>query len=168
MTVKIEGLSETDAALAALGKSLGKAVLRRVGKAALQPMAAVAQRLAPDDPATSEAIADTVIVSTKRPKGSKSASTKAFAAARGAGLSVSEARSAARAASSGEVEVFMGPNRDPKNVQQEFGNSRHAAQPYMRPAWDTGKSIALDAIKDDLWAEVEKTAARKARREAKG
>lgn len=166
-TVKIEGLDDLDAALAELGKSLGRSVLRRVGIKALQPMAAQARALAPDDPATPRSIAETIIVTTKRPPGAKSAGARAFAAARGAGLSTAEARSAARAAGSGDVEVFMGPNRAPKNVQQEFGNSRHAAQPFMRPAWDAGARPAVEDIGRDLWAEIEKAAARKARRLAR-
>ncbi|MER2507452.1 MAG: hypothetical protein ABTQ27_01705, partial [Amaricoccus sp.] len=42
MKIRVEGLSETEAALAALGKSLGRAVLRRVGIRALTPMAEAA------------------------------------------------------------------------------------------------------------------------------
>lgn len=163
----IEGLAACEEALAALGKSLGKGVLRRVGIKALQPMAERARASAPNDPDTAASIADTIIVSTKRPKGAASASARAFAAKRGAGGSVEDARAAAKAASSGAVEIFMGPNRDPKAVQQEFGNRNHGPQPYMRPAWDSEREPAVTEIGKDLWAEIERTAARKAARDAR-
>ncbi|WP_276946667.1 HK97 gp10 family phage protein [Haematobacter massiliensis] len=165
--VKVEGLADLEAALADLGKSLGRAVLRRVGKAELEPMADRARAMAPDDPATSASIADTIIITTKRPAGQKAAGAVAFARARAAGLSAGEARAAARAAGTGDVDIFMGPNRDPKAVQQEFGNSLHVAQPYMRPAWDAQKSALPEAIGKALWTEIQKAAARKARRDAK-
>lgn len=165
--VRLEGLAETEAALAALGKSLGRAVLRRVGIRALTPMAEAARAMAPDDPATSESIAETIIVTTKRPARAKSAAQRAYGAVRYAGGSVEAARAAAKGAGSGVVEVFMGPNRDPKAVQQEFGNSRHGPQPFMRPAFEAGKLGALEAVADDLGAEIARTAARVARRAAR-
>jgi len=165
--IRVEGLSETEAALAALGKSLGRAVLRRVGIRALTPMAEAARAMAPDDPATPESIAETIIVTTKRPTRERSAAARAYGAVRYAGGSVAEARAAAKAAGAGTVEVFMGPNRDPKAVQQEFGNSRHGPRPYMRPAWEAGKMGALEAVRDDLGAEIARTAARAAARAAR-
>lgn len=165
--VKIEGLRETEEALRALGKSLGKGVLRRVGMKALTPMRDQARAMAPNDPETPENIAETIIISTKRPAGEKSEATRAFARTRGMGGSTAQARAAAKAAGAGSVMVYMGPNRDPKAVQQEFGNVNHGPQPFMRPAWDAQKVPALEGIKDDLWVEIEKTAKRKARREAR-
>lgn len=165
----VDGLSDLDKALGDLGKSLGRGVLRRVAVSSLQDMASQARSAAPNDPGTSESIAETIIVTTKRPKGEKSAAQRAFAQARAAGLDAGQARSAAKAATGGETEVsaFMGPNRDPKAVQQEFGNSRHGAQPFMRPAWDAKKGPVVDQIGSDLWREINKAAARAASRAAK-
>lgn len=160
---RIDGLRETEAALAELGKSLGRSVLRRVAIKALEPMQATAQQLAPNDPDTQASIAETIIVTTKRPKGEKSAAARAYASAGGG----SAGKAAAKAAGGGEVTVFMGPNRDPKAVQQEFGNVNHGPQPFMRPAWDEHKRPALDFVGDELWSEISKTAARKAKREAR-
>ncbi|WP_298618650.1 hypothetical protein [uncultured Zoogloea sp.] len=167
MKVQLEGWRETEAALADLGKSLGKSVLRRVGIRALGPMAEDARAKAPNDPETPESIAGTIIVTTRRPAGAKSAAARAYAATIGAGGGVAAARAAAKGAGAGAVEVFMGPNRDPKAVQQEFGNSRHGPQPFMRPAFAAGAEGALDAVATDLGAEIEKTARRRAARLAR-
>ena len=50
---------------------------------------------------------------------------------------------------------------------QEFGTVEHAAQPFMRPAWEGNKDAALEIIKRDLGGEIEKAAARLARKAAK-
>lgn len=52
-------------------------------------------------------------------------------------------------------------------THQEFGVIHHAANPYMRPAWDAGAMKALDYIKDNLRIEIDKAAARLAKKPAK-
>ena len=42
-----------------------------------------------------------------------------------------------------------------------------AANPYMRPAWDAGAMKALDYIKDNLRAEIDKAATRLAKKRAR-
>lgn len=136
-TVKVEGLREIDAALGELGKVTGRSVLRRVGRMRLQPMAEEMRRLAPVDQTD---LRDSIAVSTKRPRRHKKQS---------------------------DVEVFAGPGRHPQAHLQEFGTVNHGPQPFVRPAWDGGKEKLLDGIKDDLWSEISKAAARKAKRAAK-
>ena len=46
----------------------------------------------------------------------------------------------------------------------EVGTSRMAPRPYLRPAWDANKDGILEGIKEDLWAEIQKSVARRARR----
>jgi HK97 gp10 family phage protein len=158
-TFKIAGLRELENALGELPKSTGKNVLRRVAVKALTPMRDAARALAPNDPETAASIAETIIVTTKRPDGDKSDAARAFA--RG-GIA------AARAAGSGPVKAYMGPaTRHPKVWQQEMGNVNHGPQPYMRPAYDEGRRPAIEAIKDDLWAEIDKAAKRLAKKRAK-
>lgn len=66
-----------------------------------------------------------------------------------------------------EVEVHIG-TADPAGIQQEFGNVRQAAVPALRPAWDAeGGETALGRIGSELAIEIEKTAARAARRTAR-
>lgn len=63
-----------------------------------------------------------------------------------------------------EVEVHIGTN-DPAGVQEEFGNAHQRAAPSLRPAWDAeGGQKAVDRIGEELWIDIEATAARVARR----
>lgn len=64
------------------------------------------------------------------------------------------------------VEGFVGTN-DEAGIQQEFGNVNHGPQPAMRPAWDKEKRGTLDRIKNDLWAEIQKSAERISRKQAR-
>lgn len=150
-TVKIEGLREVDEALGDLGKVLGRNVLRRVAVSRLKPMAEEARRLAPDDPNTGgNDLKTSIAVSTRLGKRQGKLNRK----------------------SKSEAEAHMGPagpngNVPPQGIQQEFGNQNHGPQPFMRPAWDSGKEALPDGIGADLWAEIEKAAARQAKKAAK-
>lgn len=146
-TIKIEGLQDIDRALADLGtKALARGVLTRVAKERLQPIADKANSLAPDDPSTPGGLSTSFTVGTKLTP-------------RQAGL--------AKKAGKDFVEVYAG-TADPAGVQIEFGNVNHGATPMLRPAWEEGKDALLDGIGADLWTEIEKTAARRAKRLAGG
>lgn len=140
VTVKITGLKELDAALGQLPKATAKGVLRRVLKAAAQPIAAHASQLAPRDTLH---LAESVAVSTRLNKRQRSLHKK-------------ERQDTFQ-------EMFVGTN-DPAGVQQEFGNERHMAQPFMRPAWDAEQMPTLDRIANSLWVEINKSARRRAKR----
>ena len=146
LTVKVEGLRELDKALGELPKASGKAVLRRVGKMALEPMAKMAAARAPDDPLTGAPdLHRSIIVSTRSSAGKRSKRKKA------------------------SVEMYMGPHTKggyPQAIVQEFGTINHPAHPYMTPAWEGEKRHALEIIKDKLGDEIRKTAARVAKRAA--
>jgi HK97 gp10 family phage protein len=151
-TVKLTGFKELDKALEKLTKAAGKGVLRRALKKAAQPVADVASRLAPDDPSTtSEDLHREIFVSPKLSNRDKAQHRKMFRDDKAS------------------VEMFIGPSVKayPQALMQEFGTSRHGAQPYMRPAWDAGKDKVLDDIGGELWSEIDKAAARAARKAAK-
>lgn len=137
MRVRIEGLRDLDRALGELPKATGRNVLRRVGRAALEPMAEHAAEQAPH---LFGDLRDSVQVSTKRPRRHRKAS---------------------------EVEVYMGPSNVPQAHLQEFGTQHHGPQPYMRPAWDRGKDGALGAVAGSLAEEIDKAAQRIARKQAR-
>lgn len=137
MRVKLEGFSDLDRGLGELGKATGRAVMRRAGIEALQPMAEDAARRAPK---LFGNMSDSIAVSTRRPR---------------------------RHRKQAEVEVYMGPSQDPAGVQQEFGNKNHPPQPFMRPAWDAGKVKVLDSLKGALGSQIAKSAKRQARRQAR-
>lgn len=144
VTVKISGLRELDAALGKLPRATAKAALRRVLKEAAEPLARTARMKAPHD---DYHLYESIDVSTK----------------------LSDRQKSLHKAEGGRAfqEMFVGTN-NPAGVQQEFGNSRHPAQPFMRPAWDQEKEPTLDRISSLLWTEVEKTAARVAKKAARG
>lgn len=150
MKVKMEGFRELERILAEdLPQSTGRGVLRRVAKAALEPMAAAARSGAPRDQGD---LAESIKVSEARTRRAKK-EDGAFDRSTG-------------------VEIAMGPSSG-KGVLNyasfvEFGTVDTRPQPYMRPAWDAGKQAALQHVADNLGAEVMKAAARRARKLAKG
>ena len=158
VTVRIDGLREIDAALGKLGKATGRNVMRRVAVARLEPMAEHARQLAPDDPATTgRGLKRSIAVSTRL-------SSKG---------NFSREMNVSRRAGKAQVEAYMGPSglgtkgAPPQGVWQEFGTNKHGPQPFMRPAWSQGKDALLDGIAADFWTEIEKAAARKARKAAR-
>lgn len=144
VTVKVEGLKVLDKALGELGKSAGKAVLRRTAKKALQPFDKAWRAKAPH---LTGALEESGGVGTKLTRRQAQANRKR------------EGRSS--------IEMFAGPN-DPAAIPQEFGTVDQQAQPFMRPAWDATKDETLNIVKNELGGEIEKTAKRQAARKAKG
>lgn len=140
----IEGLAELQVALRELPDATAKNVLRRVGKQALQPIADAAAQRAPVDQGT---LRDSIHVGTKLSRRQKSKHKK-----------ISE----------DDVEVFVGAGPVPQAIWQEFGTVNHPAHPFLRPAWDAGKDTVINTIADLLWVEIQKSAARIARKAAKG
>lgn len=151
VTVSIEGLREVDAALGELGKVLGRSVMRRVAVKRLQPMAEDARSLAPDDPNTGgNDLKASISVSTQLGKRQRKLNKRGKS----------------------EVEAHMGPagpggNVPPQGIQQEFGNQNHGPQPFMRPAFDSGKDALIDGVGEDFWDEISKAAERKAKKTAR-
>jgi len=144
MTVTVEGLAEVQTALRSLlPDRTARNVMKRVLLKHAQPVAARASSQAPK----------------------KSGRLKVSIVA-GDKLSRRQ-RSLTRKVNSDDVEVFIGAGVLPQAHLQEFGSSRHKAQPFMRPAWDSSRSTILDGIGADMWKEIEKAAARIARKSAK-
>lgn len=144
VTVKIEGLRELDAALGQLTKATAKGVLKRVLTEAGEPVARTWRGIAPK---LEGYYTESIDVGTKLSR-------------RQASLHKAEGGRAFQ-------EMFIG-STNPAAVQQEFGNSRHPPQPSGRPAWDAKKTETLEYISNALWAEISKTAARVAKRAARG
>lgn len=139
-TVKVEGLRELDRALGELPKSTAKAVTRQVLKDAGEPIARAARQAAPRDEMH---LYESIDVSTRLSR-------------RQRGLHLDENKPTFQ-------EMFVGTN-NPAGVQQEFGNHRHGAQPFMRPAWDANKISTVKLISDGLWVSIEKAAKRLAKK----
>lgn len=149
-TVELSGWRELDETFYDLGKAVGNGVLRRVGLKALEPMAEVAREK----------------VATRTHKLQRSIHV-------GTRLAKSQRAGAKRTAdgfrleSQDGVTVHMGPGQDPAAIAEEFGNSHQAADPFMRPAFDAEFMATIQRVADGLWPEIEKTAARRARKLAR-
>jgi HK97 gp10 family phage protein len=151
MTVRTEGFAELERALQELGReATQKASLRRAARKAIQPVADMARTLAPDDPETGgNDLRSSIGVGTRLSQRQASLHRRMFRDERAA------------------VEVFAGAGPLPQAHLQEFGTRHHAAQPFLRPAWDAEGRRTLDRLATELWADIQRTAARQARRAAR-
>jgi len=143
VTVKVEGLRELDAALGNLPKATAKNVLRRILRQAAQPIA--------DDyregvDVQSGALRDSIGVGTQLTK-------RQAAAARKEGKSF--------------VEVYAGAGDDPAAHLEEFGSRNNTPNGALRTSWDKNQERALDIVAKGLGGEIEKAAARLAKKAAK-
>lgn len=145
----VEGLAGLDAALGQLPRATARNTLVRTGKKALEPFLADVKQLAPvdADPANSPkrapgTLRDSYVIGTRLNK----SQTKGV-----------------RKEGKQFAEVYAGTN-DPAGVQTEFGNAHQAPQPHGRPAWDGVQKQTIDTIGTLLWAEIEKSAQRLAKR----
>jgi HK97 gp10 family phage protein len=140
--VHVEGLAEVQTALRQLPDSTAKAVLRRVGRKRLAPVAELARELVPVGQGE---LRDSIAVSTRLAR---------------------RQRGKHRKDGPDDVEVFAGAGPHPQAHLQEFGTEHHGPQPFMRPAWDAEKGRMLGGIRQDLWQEIERASRRIARRAA--
>lgn len=164
ITFELVGLKECQDALKELPKATQRNVQIRALMRQARPIAAAARALAP---VRFGHLRDSIIATTQRPHGNKTPAQQAFASTLGGGGSIEDARAAAKAAGSSPVEVFVGPGRMPQSSLQEFGTKNHPPHPYMRPAWDLHQRVALGGIAQDLWDEIQKAVARRAKNESR-
>ncbi len=144
VTVKFEGLRDLDHALSELPKiATAKAVVRRVLKIAAEPLRAMAEQLAPR---LTGRLKLSIVIGTKLTR-------------RQARMAKKEPRSM--------TEMFVGTANEAA-VPQEFGTHDQKAQPFMRPAWHATQDDILVSIGEQLGPEIEKTAARLAKRVSRG
>lgn len=139
LTMEFKGAKDLEKALLGLKTATAKRVTRKVLKGALEPVRAKAEALAPEAEGD---LAEAISVSSKARK---------------------------RRAPPGTVEVYMGVETGQGQVgsNQEYGNVNHAAQPFMRPAWLPMRYQVLDTVGEQMMIEVERSAARAAKRAAK-
>lgn len=139
---KVSGFRELSDALGEFKKSTERTVLRRVAIKALQPFVDTAKQFVPVDEGW---LRNSIVIGSNLTRNAKSAD---------------------RLQPKAGVRVFAGTaNRN--GVPREFGTWRTRPQPFMRPAWDATAPKILDQVQRDLAAEVDKTAARIARKAGK-
>jgi HK97 gp10 family phage protein len=172
LRVKTEGFADLEREMQKLANPTArKNSARRAMVKAVAPMMQTAQQLAPRRKGH---MADSIAIGNSA--AGRAAGKAAYAASLQAGgtrdAAVQAMRDAQRETAS-QAAIVMGPGRHPQAFTQEFGTRHHAAQPFMRPAWDAESAPTLDRIKVELWADLQKTiaraekaAARKAARES--
>lgn len=130
---KVEGFKELYRAIDHLPEVVKKQELEPLLVESLLPMRDAARRLAPDDPLTGPPwnLPTSIEVSTRQRSGRAKSD---------------------RALGRFDARAYVGPTRFgyPQALFQEFGTTRHVAQPYMRPAYDTKKHQTVDIIKAGL------------------
>jgi HK97 gp10 family phage protein len=158
--VTLSGFAELDQALAELPKATAKNVLRRIARGALEPMADMAAARAPH---RTGRLAYSIAISEKRTPRAQWQNTTT-------GRTVWSAGGFRASASSG-ITMAMGPAGGLGTLFyasfDEFGTLDTPAFGFMRSAWDTGADAALEYIRLNLSIEIEKSALRYARRQAK-
>lgn len=137
-TFTIEGLAELDEALTELPKATARNVLKRVLVEQGQPIRDEGERLAPR---LTGGLKASYTVGTKLSRRQKGMNRK-----------------------ESDVEIYIGPGPSAKSIQTEFGNAHQAAEPHLRPAFDSNVQRVLNGIKDSLAAEIEKARKRLAKK----
>lgn len=175
--VSLSGGHDLDRALrelarAADARTVGRAALR----AAARPIVADAKARAPDDPATGankflrQSIKQGPISRARAGrgqslpgKGSNRAKDEIWIAV-GIDQSVDPPRRKPRRTGKGS---YRDPGVAGVSVMIEFGTSKAAAQPFMRPAWDANRADSVGIIAGEITPQLEKAAQRIARRARK-
>ena len=146
MKMKVEGFKDLDRALKGLGdpkasKRISRLALRKAAKPVADDAAAKAPRDAND--------ADGIVLADSIKVGSK--------------LNKRQKRFQKRHTDRSSVEVYVGVANEASTYGhlQEFGTEHHAAQPFMRPAWDANTGRMVSTIKRELWAGIKRQLKRK-------
>lgn len=155
---ELKGARELEAALRELPRRIGKGAIRRALKKAAQPIA---------DDAKGKVPVRTGLLQEKIQIGAR--------------LTRRQRRARGRVGDRNQVDVFIGIGLGGWHAHLvEFGTGPRVqkstgrfvgqmpARPFMRPAWEAGKNRALDDFARLLWIEIEKSAARLAKRRAAG
>lgn len=149
--VAFEGAKELAASLSELTKATQRNVIKRILLGAGEPMAADAAASAP---VRKGRLRVSIGVGTKLSRRQSSI------ARADRGTTAKRVGGAFKSAASKLVEVYVGAGPVREAVPQEFGTFAHPPHPFMRPAWDANKMTALEYIKSNLGAEIERAAAR--------
>jgi HK97 gp10 family phage protein len=145
VSVTLQGSADLMKRLRELPEAVGVTVQRNALIAGAEPMRAHAAALAPRDSQSSGPhLADNIVIGVQSKRKLK---TAGFSAAEedvfGAGPVV-------------EVGPALQPSDHFYGYFQEYGTIHHAAQPFMRPAFDAQKQTSLNVVLASLWAAIRK------------
>lgn len=162
--VKVEGLRELENALRELPKATGKNALRRALKKAGAPILSDMKAKAPRDKG--------ILVRKLAESGQLSRNERGEGGPEFLGLDADGRKIFSKQDARNFVEIHIGASGEkqsyPVAFWAEFGTNDTAAHPFARPSWDGNKEAALASVATSLKIEIEKAAARRARKLAKG
>lgn len=162
LTFKLEGLEDLAKAFEQLTRATQRNVLRRILTRAGEVFADEAASRAP---VLSGRLAFSIVVSPNRTRRHRGQSGVEFLGVDAGG------RRVFRAERKFSYEVYVGPGSGlgvlPYASFAEYGTAATSAHPYMRPAYDVRRVQVLEMIKSDLATEINKAAARAARKTAR-
>jgi HK97 gp10 family phage protein len=147
VTFRVEGFKELDQAFNDLANTVGtsRATGKNVAKRALTQAAAPLERaVAAAAPVASGHLQTSITTGTRLSRRQSALSPKEV-----------------------PVEVYVGAGPLPQAHMQEFGTHDQPAQPFFRPAWDAMVQAIRDSIASFLWLELQKAAARAAKKAAR-
>lgn len=160
VSIKGAGLA-AEGALLELGST---STARRVGQRTLmvagEPMRALIAQLAPDDPATSPSLRDTVAMKPSNRDRNRDTATVLI----GIDPDVQPAVVVQRKRGKG---TYRDPRAAGVSVIKEFGDDREPASPFFRPGFEGQAAATIVRVGQLIGPEIEKSAARLARRRAK-
>lgn len=187
--IKVEGLAELEKQLFQLGST---STARRVGQRALleaaKPMVERIKQLAPDDPKTAGALKESIKMTTgkrvrlNRGQGSLRGEFDSEDLAtvvigidgdvrphewRPRKRGIRQGKNRVRAQRSAKKDEVLDVGVAGYSVMQEFGTEKMAANPFMRPGFDATAELVIRRVGQTLGPEIEKSAARLAKRQAK-
>lgn len=150
----VKGFREMERALAELPRGTSKGVSRRVMKKVLDPVRDMADMLGPFN----------VAVTSRLSRRQKAMARKTDFTSAVVSMYVGPVeQDGSHAPHAHLIEFGTGPrfHRSGKDV------GAVAPDPFMRPAWDANKGGMLDNLGELMWAEIEKTVARRAAKAAR-
>lgn len=141
--VRIEGAKEIEAKLGKIESKVRRKLLRQAVRASAKPIRDEAARLAPRR--TSEP-----------PRGSSEHHPLGAELHRNIKIRAASRKSQRRLGMDAGVRVRAAP----QGILQEFGTVHHAADPFLRPAFDTQKATSIRVFRNFLGPKIEDEARR--------
>lgn len=177
--LKVEGIEEFEAALADLGKRLGRSVLERSVRRAAAPMLNLAKEMAPHGEGDLERSLKIARITVSDP--GKAAFAATIQATGDTAAARAALRNAYRTQGGAVVDLVLGPDLNDGGSTAhlvEFGTGPRyqdngkfvgamPADPFLRPAFDAEARPTIERLKPLLRAEIEKAVARRAARQAR-
>lgn len=151
LTVKVDGLRQLEAALAQLPKATAKNVVTRTLKSAAEPVDSEASRNAPE---MTGRLQKSVIVGTRLTRSQRTGGARRMR------------DGSFRSESKNYVELHIGTSMS-RGMFTEFGTFKDRAQMWFSRAWAATKMRSLEIITSNLRNEIDRAAARLARKAAK-